>query len=672
MAAPIASRRRLYTAGLVICIALLIGPACASADFGRCCMQSARSQLTTLQMLPWDACGINQTSQSQPNPLVNSTLGWCEQNCPGFQLSTFNQWSDLLTTFIVPAFAQLLLCPVGSGGEGEEEEEEGEEDDEWREEKLERSQDKLSATASGAKELTAQNSSSGNSVEKGDRKKKRVRQTIVYLVSEYIVLLGDPASAMSGCFYQLWRDFVFVWQMTRKKPLGTFKEHVRGFAILAGQTILQRTDEEPEEPDLKPSNVDDMANLIRGAILKNQESLSEEAANATTNANTSPPAGNETISQIPADQTKAAAQTRDVEKDVAASNSPAAPKLESIQNAYDHVELREELQSTIKTLLKANTDFVNGIVIPVVLTFAGTAAGFYNAYTVLGDRDKGYSLAFGVFYAWLLVLSVVSNCYATTVNATLLEGSLNTLLLSCARTHPAPPPTASKFRLRVVPFRKRIAAFTMWKRWVDAMTAAPAPTPTPHSTPSPPPLPTFNAAFFVKFLALQTAGWLCISVFAACATLIAYNTPTIGLGCRSFTFLLYTLLSLILAWLLVAREAASQIHPASHAVHILRAVLRFLYGALAFLNAFVLVGGTTFHLVGLYRSCRCQLLFGHSGALVVLSTGTQLDVERARTYWISVGYVAFTFAWLVCAVAIAMREFITLHLTNHFLRAGSG
>lgn len=626
MAAPTSSRRRLYTAGLVICIALLIGPACASADFSRCCMQSARSQLTTLQMLPWDACGINQTSRSQPNPLVNSTLGWCEQNCPGFQLSTFNQWSDLLTTFIVPAFAQLLLCPVGWGGENEDEDEkEGKKDE----------------TPGRSQKFWLWNSA------KGYWKKKRTLQTIFYLVSEYIVLLGDPASAMSGCVYQLWTDFVYVWYMARKDPPTKFKKHLIGFAILAGQTTLQRTNAElkPSDAELKPSDVDDIANLVRGAILK-------KTANATTNASTSPPPGDEIISQFLADQTKAAlTQTRDVEKDVAAQRSAAAPELKSIQNTYDQSEFCNELQPTIETLLKANTDFVNGIVIPVVLTFAGTAAGFYNAYTVLGDRDKGYSLAFGVFYAWLLVLAVVSNCYATTVNAELLEDSLKTLLPSCAQTHPAP-----EFRFRVVPFRKRIPTIAMWARWVDAMTG---------TTPVP-----LNAAFFAKFLARQTAGWLTVAVFPACATLIAYNTPTIGLGCRSFTFLLYALLSLILAWLLVAREAATHNRSTSRAMNALRAFLSFLYGALAFLNAFVLVGGTTFHLVGLYRSCRCQLLFGRSGELVVLSTGTELDVERARTYWISVGYVAFMFAWLVCMAAIMMREFITLHLKSHFLRAG--
>jgi hypothetical protein len=364
-------------------------------------------------------------------------LGWCEQNCPGFQLSTFNQWSDLLTSFIVPAFAQLLLCPVGWGGENEDEdEEEGKKD-----ETPGRSQNKLSATGSGVKELTAQKFWLWNSV-KGYWKKKRTLQNIFYLASEYIVRLGDPASAMSGCVYQLWTDFVYVWYMASKNPPTKFKKHLIGFAILAGQTTLQRTDAElkPSDAELKPSDVDDIANLVRGAIL-------EKTANATTNASTSPPPGDEIISQFLADQTKAAlTQTRDVEKDVAAQRSAAALELKSIQSTYDQSELCKELQPTIETLLKANTDFVNGIVIPVVLTFAGTAAGFYNAYTVLGDRDKGYSLAFGVFYAWLLVLAVVSNCYATTVNAELLEDSLKTLLPSCAQTHPAPD-----FRFRVVP-----------------------------------------------------------------------------------------------------------------------------------------------------------------------------------------------------------------------------
>ncbi|OCK73698.1 hypothetical protein K432DRAFT_472640 [Lepidopterella palustris CBS 459.81] len=672
MTASTASRRRLHTASLVICVVLLVGPAFASADFGRCCMQSAREQLTELQVLPWEACGINQTSQSEPNPLVNSTLAWCMQNCPGFQLSTFNQWSDLLTTFIVPAFAQLLLCPVGSGGEDEEEEEEeeDEEDDERKEEKLDGSQGKSSAMTSRTKELSGRMSGSGNSV-KSSPKKKRVRHTIIYLVSEYIVLLGDPASAMAACFYQLWRDCVYVWQMTRKEPLGTFKEHVRAFAILAGQTMLQRTEDSPENDhvnendDVNISDVDDIINLVRGAIIKAPDGVGEKDENAAKIADTNLTLNDETISPILAGQMETAqAQANDVEK-VVASNNRNVETLASIQNAYEQSELHQELASTIKMLLKAKSDFVNGIVIPVVLTFAGTAAGFYNAYTVLGDRDKGYSLAFGVFFAWLLVLSVVSNCYATTVNPTLLESSLNRLFLFCTRARPTPHGTVSQFRLRVVPFRKRIPALVMWTHWVDGMTAdkasAAAAKPSDATTPSPTPS---TLLFFAKFLFLQIAGWLCISIFTACASLIAYNTPTIGLGCRTFTFLLYTLLSLVLALLLPARVAIARL---LRRPHLLATAFRILYAFLAFANALVLVGGTIFHLVGLFRSCRCQLLFGDREALVLLSAGTALDVERARTYWISVGYVAFTFAWMICAVAVAGREFIAVRLWNHFL-----
>lgn len=664
-----ASRRRLQTAILVIFIALLIGPACAEANFDRCCIESAREQLETLQMVPWDACGINQTDQSVLNPLVNSTLGWCEKNCAGFQLNDFGQWSDLLTTFIVPAFAQLLLCPVGSGGEEEEEEEEGEEEDRQTEENLKGSQEK-SDTTSGVREVP-QPKPSFDSYEK---KQKRVRQTIVYLVCEYVVLLGDPASAMAACFYQLWRDLVYVWGMTREESLGTFKEHVRGFAIIAGQTTLQATGENPSRHEVTKKDVDGMVTLIQSSIPKFKEAQSEQDSNTTTVTGINPPSGDEAISPIPIDQAKAVpTSTRDPEKHISAPNGSGSNERKSLEDDYARSELRKELHAAIEMLLKAKIDFVNGIVIPVVLTFAGTAAGFYNAYTVLGNRDKGYSLAFGVFYAWLFVLSVVSNCYTITVNPTLLEGALNSIFRFC--THNSTnsefaTKIASQIRLRVVPYRKRIPAFVMWKRWVVSMenlTLGQADT-------APPPLPTYNAAFFAKFLFLQTAGWLVISVFTALATVIAYNTPTIGIGCRAFTFLLYTLLSLILAWLLVVREAVAQVVARAKdrkercdGLETLVAVLRYLYGGLALFNAFVMVGGTTFHLVGLYRSCRCQLLFGRADALVLLSTGTALDMDRAKKYWISVGYVAFTFAWMVCSVAIAAREFIVLHLSNHFL-----
>jgi hypothetical protein len=244
----------------------------------------------------------------------------------------------------------------------------------------------------------------------------------------------------------------------------------------------------------------------------------------------------------------------------------------------------------------------------------------------------------------LLVLAVRSNGYATTVNEEVLGTELMQLVHFCEQ-RAGRKLYESGFRVRVVPFRQRFATCAMWKSWVHLM----APLQNP-------PQQLHTVRFFLKFLALQTLGWAVICFFVVCATLIAWSTPTTGLGCRSFNFILYAFLALILAWLVVLREAVS-----AKWVRLGR-LLRYLYGLLALFNAFVLAGGTTFHLVGLYRSCRCQLLFGRSSDMILLSTNTQLDLDNASKYWISVGYVAFTVAWMASAVMIGIREYIYTHL----------
>ncbi|KAF2184170.1 hypothetical protein K469DRAFT_710073 [Zopfia rhizophila CBS 207.26] len=635
----------LQTLTPVIFLVLFIGSASASTDFGHCCMRSARSQLSTLKSLPWDACGINKTSTSTPNPLVNATLSWCNQYCPGFQLSTFGQWSDLLTTFIVPALAQLLLCPVGSGN-GEEDEKEHRE---RKNEKQEEGEDKSSVGQSPVPAPSTQKDKPGKTKQHG-------LQAIFYLIKEYTIVLGDPASAIAACFYQVWKDCEFVWRMCHKNPPGTedglYYEHVMGLAIIASQTMLHPTDEDRHSRVFSLSPTNEMVNLVKTTITRTP---GKKEASSTQDLKKSPPSSDDGVNHSSVELSKTGlTQVNDLEN---LPSSNGSLPLEEIQKLYKGTRLRHQVENMMVTLLKAKTDFVNGIVIPVVLTFAGTAAGFYGAYNVLGDRDKGYSLAFGVFFAWLLVLSVVSNCYATTVNPDLLEGYLNALIRSCAHPDPKGSGPSFNFRLRVIPFRKRITGFVRWDHWIKAMTNSP-------------PLPSndsgcYSVSFLAKFLTIQTVAWLCLSVFTGCATLIAWNTPTIGLGCRAFTFLLYTILSLVLAWLLVLR--ACLVGRKSLPARLLSQAMPTIYGFVAFVNAFVLVGGTTFHLVGLYRSCKCQLLFSTGDSLVLLSAGTQLDIERARTYWISVGYVAFTFAWIVCAVAIGLREYIYAHLKTRFL-----
>jgi len=88
-------------------------------------------------------------------------------------------------------------------------------------------------------------------------------------------------------------------------------------------------------------------------------------------------------------------------------------------------------------------------------------------------------------------------------------------------------------------------------------------------------------------------------------------------------------------------------------------ILKVIYALLVFLNAFVLFGSTLFHLIGLYRSCRCQALFGSSSAILELNFFTQQAIDNATRFWLPVGYVCFSFVWVVCMFAIVLRAYLS-------------
>jgi hypothetical protein len=499
-------------------------------------------------------------------------------------------------------------------------------------------------------------------------------EDIGYLVKEYTNLLGDPASAIAGSFYQLWWDTHLVRKMFAARPNNHATEALEDairFALIAGQTQIEGYDEEGSALGMTEKDARELSNLVKRAI-RAEATATRMALSNQLRSNDRP-----TISERAKTEsaiTPVMGTLLPIDSGECLACVPPAPitedSLPSLDEVYHHSQFRTRLKQTIRTLLNAKIDFTNGIVVPAVLTYGGCAAGFWNAYESLGDRDKAYSLAFGVFYAWLLVLAVISNCYAVTVNGNLLESSLVSLLHGNhshhhhrgnqhghAHKHDHFP--HRKFRPRVVPFRQRVPTTNMWSQWIKLVISDNLQTFHGEPTREPPRLHKINIGFHFKFLLIQTLGWLCIAFFATCATLISYNTPTIGLDCRSFIFIMYAALSLLVSWFLVLRRAIGPNGKLAFA-------LRYLYAFFVFLNALFVVGGTVFHLVGLFRNCRCHRLFASRDALVVLSSNTQLDMDKAKQYWLSVGYVAFTLAWLLSAVGILIREWIYLKLSGRF------
>ncbi|KAF7510256.1 hypothetical protein GJ744_006952 [Endocarpon pusillum] len=566
---------RVLTVALLL---VLFSTTTEAAHYSKCCVLGARDQLNIFTELPWDVCNYNKNVSYPFDPVppsVNRTKGWCMDNCQGTQWSNATQWIQPLAAWIAPYIGLLLLCPVG----------------EKPEKKGEKPQQKPEWTCQEAY--------------------KRCCNAAEYLrfpAQEYVMLIGDPASALWGSFAALRHDWVIVKNLDwRPQQENSYLK--RGLVILAGETLY--------DPALT-GKLDEKITRLVGKIHPGEQPVEQKMT-----YNPRKTTAVDTIS----------------EKDLPSVSTPSGVAPTSNILVDDH-KLPDELARALRTVLEARVPFVNAIALPAVLMLAVVASVFYDAYNKLGDNDTAHSIAYGVFYSWIVVLAVIGNCAATSVNAGVLDTTVGGVV-------------GLKFNPQV-PLRKRYSNAVLWDEWISGKKV--------HS----------GWYFHLKFLSGQVLGWLVVASSCACAASISYTTPTVGLGCRSFTFVLYGVLAFAVACLLVLRhsirvkvdlcEGAGSDSKRNWTR--LGVAVRYVYAFLVLCNACLLVLGTAFNLAGLYRTCRCKLLFASMDTLVELNTNTQRGLDNARKFWFPVGYVAFTLVWILCAVAVALRKHMILQLVS--------
>jgi hypothetical protein len=265
-----------------------------------------------------------------------------------------------------------------------------------------------------------------------------------------------------------------------------------------------------------------------------------------------------------------------------------------------------------------------------------TAGSFYSAYNQVGDNDTAHTLAYGVWYSWAIIIAVVSNCYVTTANPGVAKLALKCDFLSET----------------TVPLRERSENTQKWMKWLKDIGCREGGDPGPAS----PEKGSFRSKPWplLKLLFEQTLAWICVAIPCACAASISYTTPTVGLGCRAFTFLLYGICTLVLSWFSAYRSQVDKTDDTWSQ----RVCLRTLYIFGVCVNVFIVSAGTAFEMIGLYRTCRCEVLFASNDFLLQMSSNTALDVANAKKFWLPVGYVDFGFIWIVCVIAVTCRSYI--------------
>lgn len=417
--------------------------------------------------------------------------------------------------------------------------------------------------------------------------------TLCYQVKEYTALLGDPASAICGAFAELWMDALMARRLTKAHK--TSARVLIGVAMLASQTEFCGQESAHILRPRPNEEKQDRVEISRPVLQIERSTLREEDLKSEAQAGED---------EVP----------------------------DTARAAFENPIFASEVQNGVRTVLKARADFVYGVIVPVVLLLATTGSSFHDAYLQLGEKDTAHGLAYGIWYSWLIILAVLSNSYIASVNPGLANDAIGRLVV----LHP-----------RTTPLRMRARTAYDWRRWMDTMLNKSSSI-SHQSRP---------VSFYLGYLCGQTVAWVCVAFVCSCAAAISYNTPTIGIGCRSFSFLLYGVLAIILAWLLVLRTWVERKGAQRNAPKPVTAkILRYLYACLASLNAFVLVFSTIAELVGLFRSCFCTH-FGPLSDLVELSTGTELSIHKAAVSWLPVGFVAYTGVWIVCVIAMGFRMF---------------
>ncbi|MCJ1471752.1 hypothetical protein MMC13_000392 [Lambiella insularis] len=676
--------KRIRGLGPSIVFAGLITGVKAAPDFDRCCQIRARQLLTQVNDVPWLACGINSTDTSTTNPSVKATIDWCVDNCgSGYLLTDIKEWLHPLAVWMAPYATLLLLSPVGE----EAEEDEGDVGEvspiptstSWH----------IRSLRKVLLPLRDSDSMSRVYIE--------TIRSVLYFVREYFNILGDPSSAIWGTLSEIESDVRLATLLIKQR--GWYKKDMIRTVILARQTkfnehkwgtltnglLFRRLLETIELALLSSSEgttgikgLRDLRNFLvdinkrkklSTLLPDNYQHHSRSTPYFVKAASVSNLNLKTCLSELKKDLSEMSRGIPDTKEKFYADGVALYPgedvriRRELLQQlrkiipddnsdvsklSWSKTLLKEEdlavrqLETGMKAIFKARIPLVSGIVLPTVLALAVTASIFFDAYNALGDNDTAHSLAYGVLYSWLLVVVVVGNSYATCVNPGLVKETIGELVSISGKT---------------LPFRKRYSNAVLWKAWLDnVLKGTDGDKPDEHWVQGRLDRTfkdTFSTWFYLKFLIGHLIGWLLVGVATGSAATVSYTTPSVGLGCRSFNHMLYGVIALVVALL----------HVVKHWVYVYskgwkRDIVNWLYTFLVYSNALVLLIGTAFNLAGVYRSCRCMVLFTTGDFVVELGTMTPDDLAEASQYWIPVGYVAFTVMWIVCVCAIAVRGYI--------------
>ncbi|RYP12164.1 hypothetical protein DL765_007463 [Monosporascus sp. GIB2] len=457
-----------------------------------------------------------------------------------------------------------------------------------------------------------------------DPQEKRLRSTLHTVrtrAQEYISILGDPASAVFGAVSEVLADTIALCRL----PRSLARQRPVWVATLVGALKFPHPGDRHDPAVAMDQSTEQQVSLL-GMAQRFPASHAQE-----TKVLDNPPC-------------------------------PPAVKVSTSLETDTWSDDRVDRDISLSIVVRAN--FANAILIPVVLTLAVIAATFYDAYFKKGDKETALALAYCVWYSWLLVVAVAGNCCATALKPDAAWWAFNNVI------------TFRKGGRAIVALKDRHVNSQFWGNWVKKQTDSGGKEFAAFAADL-----ASEPSFWLLFCAGQFLGWCCVAIASSAGAAIAWTTPTVGLGCRSFNFILYAIvafvnafLNILRSWLDIRAKSAQPEPPDKSdgdcggrpAKVTFAAAVEGAYWLLVFANSAVMGLGTFLHLVGVFRTCWCDRLLWNDETMIELNSKTAEAVENASKYWMSTAYVVFSIMTLVCLSAIVLRQ-ITVHRMDKWI-----
>ncbi|KAK3393873.1 hypothetical protein B0H63DRAFT_505689 [Podospora didyma] len=347
-------------------------------------------------------------------------------------------------------------------------------------------------------------------------------------------------------------------------------------------------------------------------------------------------------------------------------------------NRLQHVV---HVKSRLSALSSSQPSFGSAVGAPVVFFVGAFIYNIIDVQTRLGDNDTAHALAFGMWWMTIPFLAIISSLLLASNNPGSLHGFLGV----------ATRPTRT-FTLFERAYGGPYEPVDLWNRGPNKMYWLQKIVEECESEPNTPNLS--YASYPANYLAPDSGvprptsieikkeqlgklkgkmqpgmmDW-CVMLAAAIIPLAAsfslafvtsYNTPRVGLACRSLTHLLYfvTQIAQMMLWMYWNRVVVDdERKPDKIGAFLGNSACLALKLLLGFLAAFIGIGGTLMQLIGVYRNCLCKIPVQYwlhkndPGAYVLLGSNSAESIRNAQEVWTRTAGAATGILGAACALA---------------------